>query len=66
MMLQRIKIYRLPLNLKIQLMMSKKLLFMMCKNLWMKLIFWLRCKNFVETLSHDNSFDVKINDYCQN
>ena len=24
---------------------------------------WLRCKNIVETFSHDNSSDVKINDF---
>jgi len=24
---------------------------------------WLRCKNFVETFSHDNSSDVEINDF---
>jgi hypothetical protein len=24
---------------------------------------WLRCKNFVETFSHDNSSDIEINDF---
>jgi hypothetical protein len=27
---------------------------------------WLHCKNFVETLSHDNSSDVEINVFFQN
>jgi hypothetical protein len=36
---------------------SKKLEYLDEANLW------LRCKNFVETFSHDNSSDVEINDF---